>query len=362
MLRIDSVVVFASLLTCAGAYAADVNVALNKPVTLNGSYPIYQYPGGNLCGSTPPQAAAATVVDGLFFTEMTCYQSGGVYWHTLGNNITIDLAGTFRISSAIVQADDNDTYTLQYRDTAGVYRDWWNIPTAGTFGLITRPNGNQTTRQSLASVLATGLRFLAPVGSGDGEYAVSEIQAYGAPVSVVDIGANVVNPLFAGPSGSCPTGWICAGSPAPGFASYAATPAQYPGGPPFLTSAFSPTILGGSGTIRQTTSLTWVAGNTYVLNLWAGLPNTEPNGTTPVENWAPTARLYLTTAAGEQVAAFDIPSPARGTFAANPIAFTLPAGSPYAGRQIGVLIFVSAPSLFSANFDITAIPGVAPIT
>jgi len=359
MSRINSFVVFASLLLSAGVHAANVNVALNKPVTLNGSYPLYTFPPAG-CGVNPPQAAASTLVDGMFFSENTCYQLGAVYWHTLGNSADINLGGTFLISSAIVQADDNDIYTLQYRDTAGVYHDWWHIPTSGTFGLITRPNsGNQTQQQNLTSVLATGLRFLAPAGSGDGEYAVSEIQAFGMQVNVVDIGGGLVNPQFAGTSGSCPTGWVCTGSPAPGFASYAPTAAQYPGGSPFATSAFSPTVFGGSGTIRQTTSLTWVAGNTYVLNLWAGFPNTEPNGTTSVEGWAPAARLYLTTAAGAQVMAFDIPSPARGTFAANPIAFTLPSNSPFVGQKIGVLIFVSAPSLFAANFAITPIVGMA---
>ena len=357
MLRINRVVVFACLLTSAGVRAADVNVALNKTVTLNGSYPVYEYPGGNLCGLTPPQAAASTLVDGLFLTEGTCYQSGSVYWHTAGNSIDINLGGTFLLDSAIVQADDNDNYALQYRDTAGVYHDWWNIPNAGSFGLITRPNGDQATPQSLPTVLATGLRFLAPAGSGDGEYAVSEIQAYGTPISVVDIGANLVNPLFTGSYGSCPTGWVCTGSPDPGFASYSPTTAQYPGGLQFATSAFSPTVYGGSGTIRQTTSsLTWAAGSTYVLNLWAGLPNVEPDGTTPVENFAPTARLYLTTGAGDQVAAFDLPNPPAGTFAANPIVYTVPGNSPFLGQPVGVLIFVSAPSLFSANFDITSIP------
>ena len=347
-----------ALAKAASNPAADVNVALNKPVTLNGLYLSYVSTVAPCLGTaTPPQAHASTLVDGTFLTESKCYQLGSVYWNSLnpGNSVDINLGSGFLISSAIVQADDNDTYTLQYRDTAGVYHDWWHIPTAGTVGSTTRPNSNQTQRQNLAAVLATGLRFFAPPSSGDGEYAVSEIQAFGVPVNVVDIGANVANPLFAGTSGSCPTSWVCTGNPAPGFAPYAPTAAQYPAGSPFPTSAFSPTVFGGSGTIRQNTPLTWVAGSTYVLNLWAGLPNTEPNGTTSVENFAPTARLYLTTAAGAQVAAFDIPRPPRGAFAANPISFTLPTNSPFIGQKIGVLIFVSAPSLFSANFDIAPV-------
>ena len=82
---------------------------------------------------------------------------------------------------------------------------------------------------------------------------------------VVDLAGGITNALFAGNPGSCPTGWICTGSPAPGFASYAPTTAQYPGGSPFPTSASGPTVYAGSGVIRQLTPLTWVAGTTYVL-------------------------------------------------------------------------------------------------
>ena len=187
-------------------------------------------------------------------------------------------------------------------------------------------------------------------------------------VTGVDLSSGIVNRLFAGTPGSCPTSWICAGSPDPGFASYAPTTAQYPGGSPFATSAFSPTVYGGSGVIRQLTPLTWVGGSTYTFNLWAGLPNKEPDGTTPVAGWpqAPNgaARLYLTMGNGfGQVAAFDIPSPSPGTFVANPITFTLPSNSGAIGQKIGVMIFVSAPSLFSANFAITPVtPAVLPVS
>ena len=58
-----------------------------------------------------------------------------------------------------------------------------------------------------------------------------------------------------------------------------------------------------------------------------------------------------------QVAAFDIPSPSPGTFVSSPITFTLPSNSGAVGQNIGVMIFVSAPSLFSANFAITPAAG-----
>ncbi len=353
-----SVLIF--LLVSIGAHAADVNVALNKPVILNGAFSEFVTTVGPCADPVlSPQKPASSIVDGIFVPELKCFQEG-VYWNKQSRNtIDINLGGTFLLSSAIVQADA-DTFTLQYRDTAGVYRDWWFVPASGSSqgALVTRPNGgDQTQRQRLPSVLATGLRFFAPPVTSNGEDAVSEIQAFGSPVSVIDIGNRLVNPTFAGVAGACPTSWTCDGSPAPGFSSYTPDTGQYSAGSPFKTAGDSPTLLGGSGTIRQVAPLTWAAGSTYVLNLWKGLPKTLPNGTTPVAGWAPTARLYLATAAGErvafeEVAAFDIPSPAKGTFEANPIIFTLPANSPFAGKKIAVVIFVSAPSGFSANFAI----------
>jgi hypothetical protein len=203
-------------------------------------------------------------------------------------------------------------------------------------------------------VLNTGPGTITATFAGDAFYLPSSANA--TVITVIDIAAGLINPLFAGTPGSCPMAWVCAGSPDPGFASYAPGVAQYPGGSPFATSAFSPTVFGGSGTIRQNTSLSWIGGKLYYLDLWKGLPKTEPDGTTQVSGWPLTVRLYLTTAAGEQVLALDIGAPAPNVFASNPIFFTLPANSPFLGKKIGVLIFVSGPNFFSANFDITPLP------
>jgi hypothetical protein len=176
------------LLTAVVSQAANPNVALNKPVTLNGNFPVFTYPGG-LCGVNPPQPSPSIVTNGTFLPEETCFQSG-VYWTSVppnanpNNTVDIDLQGIFLISSATVQADDNDIYTLQYRDLGGVYHDWYPIPPAGAFGLTTRPNPTDPTQQQpLPPVLATGLRFFAPAGSGDGYYAVSQIAVFGVAVA-----------------------------------------------------------------------------------------------------------------------------------------------------------------------------------
>jgi hypothetical protein len=71
--------------------------------------------------------------------------------------------------------------------------------------------------------------------------------------------------------------------------------------------------------------------------------------------WAQTVRVYLTTAAREEGAFFDIPSPVRSTFEANPFTFTLPANSPFVGKKIAVVIFVSAEARSSANFAFTPV-------
>jgi hypothetical protein len=175
------------------------------------------------------------------------------------------------------------------------------------------------------------------------------------PGAILDIYTFLQNPTFSGTPGTCPTSWICSGSPAPGFSPYAPTTSQY-ASPIFPTMAYSPTVYGGSGVMRQLTSMTWQGGATYTFNLGTGLPLHEPDGVTLVAGWPGTqgaARLYLTMGTGYgQVAAFDIPSPAPGGFSNLPITFTLPTNSPAIGQAIGVMLYVSAPSGYSANFSI----------
>jgi len=160
-------------------WASGFNAALGAPVTLNGSYPVFSYPG-NLCGANPPQGAASLVTDGAFAPDQACFQGNTVYWQGLENTIDVDLQGAFLINGAIVQADDNDTYELQYRDIGGVYHNWYDVPSACCFGMTTRPDRTDNTlAQGLPPVLATGLRFFAT--GGDNFYSVSEVQVFATP-------------------------------------------------------------------------------------------------------------------------------------------------------------------------------------
>src|SRR5262245_21825829 len=122
----------ACILYTGTAYPDQSDIALDKAVTLNGAFPPFEH----ICGSTPPQADATTITDGVFLPNETCWQLGAIYWSanvSTGNAIDIDLQGAFALNAAIVQADNNDAYQLQYRDPEGVYHDWWTVPQSCCF-------------------------------------------------------------------------------------------------------------------------------------------------------------------------------------------------------------------------------------
>ncbi len=157
-------------------------ISLNDPVTLNGSFPEFT----SVCPDTgAPQPAASTVDNGVFQPEETCYQSG-IHWQGLTDSISIAFGGTFTIDGAIVQADDNDTYELDYLGTDNLYHLWWSIPVDPSFGLVTRPNGDQTTIMTLPTVQALGVEIFAT--GGDNDYAVSQVEVFGTPSAVPEPG------------------------------------------------------------------------------------------------------------------------------------------------------------------------------
>ena len=165
---------------------ADTNIALNKPVTV-------------IAGSTQitnPSTSLSVIDNGIFLPESSAYGSStaianAVEWRTTdgeaigsGNAPTIlqiDLGGFFAISGVIMQADNNDSYLLQYRDPST--NNWltlWTVPGVAGFGFTTRPSADQTTFQSLPPIVSDAVRISAT--SGDSAFGVSEIQIFGSPV------------------------------------------------------------------------------------------------------------------------------------------------------------------------------------
>lgn len=169
----------ASLVGASSAY----NVALNKPVYLDGSF----FTGGWGGGLTVDEQ---TITDGVFLPRGQQWDQGAVWWDSTtagGQCIFIDLDGVYEISSFIVQADDNDAYRLFYRDLAT--NSWqlaWDVPSAPDYGMQTRPNPlDDTEEYVLPSPIVTN--YLKLMGDDDDPYtdhlyAVSEIQAYGYAV------------------------------------------------------------------------------------------------------------------------------------------------------------------------------------
>jgi hypothetical protein len=155
-------------------------ISLNDPVTLNGSFPGFS----DVCGPDP-QPLASTIDNGVFQPEETCYQEG-VHWQGLTDSISIGFGGTFTIDGAIVQADDNDTYELDYLGTDNLYHLWWSIPVDPSFGLVTRPDADHTTIMTLPTVQALGVEIFAT--GGDNDYAVSQVEVFGSPSAVPEPG------------------------------------------------------------------------------------------------------------------------------------------------------------------------------
>jgi hypothetical protein len=127
-------------------------------------------------------AALSTLTDGIFRPAGTQWQNGTVWWGGTGSVFEIDLGGTVEVMGAIVQADNNDTYRMWYRDLGtGNYLELWTIGTAGGAGMRTRPNAVDNGQILFfdSSVFTDSIRIGA-IG-GDGSYSLSEVQAWGVP-------------------------------------------------------------------------------------------------------------------------------------------------------------------------------------
>ena len=169
-MRAKSLFLFVFLTAILVTEASAINVAAGKPVTLNGEYGVM-----TCCWAPGPLAAGGTLVDGLFLPESSVWQTDTVWWDaanpgSANNSIVIDLLATFPLYGFTVQADNNDTYRIEYQDALDNWLTAWDIPAVFPgFGMTTRS-------VSFGSPIVTdSLRFTAT--GGDLFYSVSEIQA-----------------------------------------------------------------------------------------------------------------------------------------------------------------------------------------
>ena len=162
--------------------ATSFNVAEGKNVTLTGTFFTGGWGGGLI-------VSADTIVDGIFLVRGTQWDQGAVWWddddNPDTNYVTIDLGSLFNIESFVAQVDDNEGYLLEYWNLS--INDWvtaWDIPNydALGWGMQTRPNpDDDAERYILPSSITTNALRLSGIYT-DGDFAVSEIQAYGAPI------------------------------------------------------------------------------------------------------------------------------------------------------------------------------------
>jgi hypothetical protein len=168
-------------LISSAALAVPVNVALGAAVTLNGTYGVLRPASG---WAANPVAAAATLTDGIYRPAATVWNDGSVWWDAFepsgasaANSIEVALGSLQMIVGLAAQADDNDSYRIEYWNGAS-WVTAWDIPAVGGYGLQARPNPADPTAMFVlgAPITTDRLRFTAT--GGDGFYSVAEIQAY----------------------------------------------------------------------------------------------------------------------------------------------------------------------------------------
>ena len=172
-----STMLLASICSCLPAQA-DTNVALGASVSYSGSG--FGNSNGWCCGNFQP----GSIVNGTPQADGTQWNAGTAFWSggtpDTTDVLTITLAQTAVIDSIQLQADDNDAYTVSYRNGSS-WVPLFTYGQYGSWGLITRP-----VYSLLAPITTNAFEITAGTGRvGDGDYAVGQFWANGSRISAV---------------------------------------------------------------------------------------------------------------------------------------------------------------------------------
>ena len=162
------IVTLATSLLLLSAARADTATA-GASVTLNGTFFT-----DNGVWSLGTNAAPNDLVNGVYQPNGQQWNFNSVWWNGASNplnNIVIALTGSFLITDLKIQADDNDSYKVEYWGSDWAWHDAWTVPAPGGWGL-------QTTGPEAVSPFVTNAFRLTAV-AGDGYYAISQLEATG---------------------------------------------------------------------------------------------------------------------------------------------------------------------------------------
>jgi len=160
--KLAAITACAALLAAAPAASAQ-NVALGKPVTAT---------AGVVNSSADPNR----ITDGVYEAENTYWQSNDMWWQGTAPSVNVYLGGSYTITAFKIQADNNDSYLVEFsNDWGATWASAWELPTQYNGG------GMATRTTSLGSeIVANELRFSAT--GGDELYSISQLEATGTAV------------------------------------------------------------------------------------------------------------------------------------------------------------------------------------
>lgn len=148
---------------------ANENVGLYAQVELSGAD--FGYSGGWGEGNL---ADGSIITDGLLLDEGHQWNMGTVYWSGLAgaDRVNVFLGREARVTSLLLQTDNNDSYLVRYRSGDSAWHDLATVYASGVWGM------NTSTFMLDTPVNATAFALVGD--GGDGKYALSEFQMNGS--------------------------------------------------------------------------------------------------------------------------------------------------------------------------------------